>query len=200
MKTKHLLIIAVFALAFSVDSKGQYTDLLSFSDPAAFGTQVTATFNGVPGSQGASGLAISGSVESGQDIFMEFAASQNWSSYDFAGSDSFSLFMVTPAPNPDLSFSLQLFDSSTGLIETWSGDTGAAAVNGYVDLFSSSLGTGDYSDVLYAIFVWNNTPSASIDTTISTLAVVPEPSTYALLALSGLAFGSYVIRRRRRRA
>jgi hypothetical protein len=29
-------------------------------------------------------------------------------------------------------------------------------------------------------------------------AVVPEPSTYALLALSGIAFGGYVIRRRRR--
>ncbi len=30
------------------------------------------------------------------------------------------------------------------------------------------------------------------------LQVVPEPSTYALLALSGIAFGGYVIRRRRR--
>jgi hypothetical protein len=30
------------------------------------------------------------------------------------------------------------------------------------------------------------------------LAVVPEPSTYALLALSGIAFGGYMIRRRRR--
>jgi hypothetical protein len=30
------------------------------------------------------------------------------------------------------------------------------------------------------------------------LQVVPEPSTYALLALSGVAFGGYVIRRRRR--
>ena len=30
------------------------------------------------------------------------------------------------------------------------------------------------------------------------LAVVPEPSTYALLALSGIAFGGYTIRRRRR--
>lgn len=31
-----------------------------------------------------------------------------------------------------------------------------------------------------------------------TTAAVPEPSTYALLAMSGVAFGGYVIRRRRR--
>jgi hypothetical protein len=30
------------------------------------------------------------------------------------------------------------------------------------------------------------------------LQVVPEPSTYALLALSATAFGGYMIRRRRR--
>lgn len=33
---------------------------------------------------------------------------------------------------------------------------------------------------------------------INNLSVVPEPSTYALLALSAVAFGGYVVRRRRR--
>jgi hypothetical protein len=33
---------------------------------------------------------------------------------------------------------------------------------------------------------------------INNLSVVPEPSTYALLALSAVAFGGYVARRRRR--
>jgi hypothetical protein len=33
---------------------------------------------------------------------------------------------------------------------------------------------------------------------IATFEVVPEPSTYALLTLSALAMGGYVIRRRRR--
>jgi hypothetical protein len=32
---------------------------------------------------------------------------------------------------------------------------------------------------------------------MSTVAVVPEPSTYALLSLAGAALGAYAIRRRR---
>lgn len=49
---------------------------------------------------------------------------------------------------------------------------------------------------------WNIVSSVSgpIDATFTSLDVnvIPEPSTYALLALSGLAFGGYVVRRRHR--
>lgn len=50
---------------------------------------------------------------------------------------------------------------------------------------------------------WNLNAGGSgdpVNATFTKLAVtaVPEPSTYALLAISGVAFGGYVIRRRRR--
>ena len=49
-------------------------------------------------------------------------------------------------------------------------------------LYATELGAGDNRQPYYNDFA----------------VTVPEPSTYALLALSGIAFGGYVIRRRRR--
>lgn len=192
--------ILAIALALLPKAHAQYTDLLSLSsdDPPAFGPLVSGDFSSAgAGSQTSAGFVVNGSVEQGNEIISSFA-SQNWSSYDFAGTDVLSLYMVTSAPNPNINLSLELWDVGGVTIDIWSGDTGDTAFDGYLDLAVSFDGTKDYSDVSYIVFKWNNSPAATIDTTMSTVAVVPEPSSYALLALSGLAFGGYIIRRRRR--
>jgi hypothetical protein len=199
MKTR-LLAIAAACLAILPQVQAQYTDLLSLSSPASFGPLSSPTFTfantNTVTSQTVAGFVVNGGVISGDNIYATLASNQDWSSYNFAGPNQLALFMNTAAPNPDVSFSLELFDGSGGTIDIWSGDTGASAYNGYVNLSISSGGTADYSEIGSYIITWNNFTSATIDTTMSKIAVVPEPSTYALLALSGLALGGYAMRRR----
>lgn len=68
------------------------------------------------------------------------------------------------------------------------------------DVFSSGTGGGDAAiDSLNDPNVTTSNWSGSYNSTLSSsYQLVPEPSTYALLALGGAALGGYVIRRRRR--
>jgi opacity protein-like surface antigen len=62
------------------------------------------------------------------------------------------------------------------------------------DGFTASADISNINGVQF--FSVNQGPDQNLG--FNNLEVVPEPSTYALLALSGIAFGGYVIRRRRR--
>jgi hypothetical protein len=68
------------------------------------------------------------------------------------------------------------------------------------DTTVNTIELGINSNVLYAQSApaTSFSPNTSFDPNGVNLNLVPEPSTYALLALSGLAFGGYVLRRRRR--
>jgi hypothetical protein len=192
---KNFLALVLAFVALSPIRLSAQTDLLSLSTPQAFGPLVTPVFTGL-GSQAATGFVYNGSVSPGDNVFTTFS-SQDWSS-QITGGNVFTVLMSVSGVNPDIPFSIEFFDSAFTSIDIWDGFTvGLSPTPSYNNLTLNTAGSSDYTDVGSFVLSWNNGSAETIDATVSTIAVVPEPSTYALLALSGLAFGGYIIRRRR---
>jgi hypothetical protein len=196
MKKALLILVTTMTVAIAPIANAQ-TDLLSLSDPAAFGGVVATTFTGL-GAQTSSGFVYNGTVNFGDNVFGQLASAQDWSSQVGPGI-VFTLFMSVSGTNPDIPFSLEFFDSAFASIDIWEGTTvGLTATPVYNNLSIITPGSGNYSDVGSFVLTWNGGGAETLNSTVSNIAVVPEPSTYALLALSGLALGGYAMRRRRR--
>jgi len=125
------------------------------------------------------------------------------SSFDWTGFTNFGIKMTLLGGAPTaLGFDVAFFDDTFTAIDTYSASTAVLTTIGSevsVDFTGiSAPGTGIYGNVQYMQFTWGG--DGAVNYSASTIyGVVPEPSSYALLALSGLAFGSFVVRRRQRR-
>ncbi|MFM8888100.1 MAG: PEP-CTERM sorting domain-containing protein [Chthoniobacterales bacterium] len=124
----------------------------------------------------------------------------NASNFSFTGgmsaNDQFAILIfptLAEANSVSAGTGLSLWRSSNWLLPAndTSGSTFNFATNGtYTTVLNSTIPSPSN-------FPQNGVPSTSL-TGGTTFQVVPEPSTYALLALSGLALGGYAMRRRRR--
>ena len=116
---------------------------------------------------------------------------------DWSGFTGFQITMSVTGTNPDLPFSLTLYDTSFNSINEYQANTATAGLTlTGVPLAVSLPGNGNLADVQYVQFTWGGGGSA-VNATTTGLHGVPEPSTYALLGLAGLALAGYAVRRRR---
>lgn len=115
----------------------------------------------------------------------------DWSSFT-----GFEIVMSVSGVNPNLPFSLTLYDTSFASINEYVGNTLDASSSIYVPLSLSTAGNLNFNDVQYVQFTWGGGGSA-VNVATTGLHGVPEPSTYALLGLAGLALAGYAVRRRR---
>lgn len=188
--TKKTILSLVFAVA-AISSSLAQVDLVSLGS-ATFtvdGSATTAAY-----SQTGSGLVFNGTYALGDTLGGTFAA-QNWSNPTYT---TFGVVMSLTGINPDLPFSVQFYDSSFAVVNTYSGTTTGALSSTFQPLTLAIPGTGVLSDVAGIQFTWDG--GGAVNATAEKIAaqVIPEPSTYALLALGALALGGYAVRRRRR--
>jgi hypothetical protein len=146
-------------------------------------------------SQDGTGITLSGSPTLGDALYPSsmIKSVADWSSFP-----DFGIRMTLTGVNPNFSFTVEFSDASFASINQYQGTTaGLGASPTVVPLTLSSPGTGNLAGVEYVQFFWGGGGSA-VNTTMTEIVGVPEPSTYAMLAMSGLAFGGYIIRRRSR--
>jgi hypothetical protein len=197
VRTTVQIIAICAAIALTATPGRSQVDLTSFGS-AAFTVDSLSTT--APYSQTASGIVFGPTITFGDTLGGSFASTFNWSTYNPFAAPPANWFvkMSISGANPNLPFTLNLVNSVGETLVNFDGDTSALS-GGYVPLTLSTTDPGSasaLSAISMAQFTWNNGAAGSV--TLEGVAAVPEPSTYALLALGGLALGGFAMRRRQR--
>jgi hypothetical protein len=192
MKKITLAIITSFVLAVSANA--QYIDLINLGS-TGIGALIT---QGSSWSQTGTATSTSGAVGQGDNFYNTGSfASQNWSSSQGLWIKS----SVTTAASPSMSFTFRLFDSSSDIIATYQGDTSDfVSDSGFSYLDLTPVGTPTLTGIQYMQFTFDTASGTTApNISLQSIATVPEPSTYALMALSGLVL-FFIARRRKAQA
>lgn len=180
-------------LTLSLIASFSYAQSLSFSSTDGFSVDDTGldTFGSTAD---ASGVSFSGS-DFGSVISGAWATAQNLSSWtSLAAGETIEIFgSMTDAPSS--AFSVDLYDSAFTMY-TLSGGSWVNIESNGSDAIDLVSGAGfDWTDVSY-IDITTGGLGDSVAGTLVSISVVPEPSTYALIA--GFAAFLFVAIRRRK--
>ena len=184
-------------LTLSLGQAQGYIDLADFGsgsytvDPGS----TTATYT-----QGALGLTFSPAVALGDTLGGTWnSAPLDWSSYSDLASTIY-LKVVFTGANPQSPMVLNIYNTDFSLNIQYEGTSVPIGQVIGANYLPFALTPGTFSSAVLANvggaqITWGGSGSAGVR--VEGVATIPEPSTYALLGLAGLALAGYTVRRRR---
>lgn len=188
-KAGSLLIAVVLVFVGNEQSQGQTNLALLGTDNYSLLLTNSATV-----SQSATTLTFSPSAIGG--LFGgSFTTAYNWSDYSDTNTWSFGLFMTVPGSSYNVAVTMELYDSVFDLIAKYQGATPSDSTPSFVSMVTvPGEGSGFFTNVGALQLTWDNPDSGSV--IIDGVGVVPEPTTWAMLAFGAALFGGLALRRR----
>jgi len=146
-------------------------------------------------SQSATTLTFGPSYALGDTLGGIFTTVYDWSDFSDSNVFTFGMLMSAPGASPGITFTVALFNGALdAIVNEYQGvafEIGTTAT--FMPMELSAAGTGDLSSIGGLQFTWNGIGSGTV--VVEGVAVVPEPSTWALLVLGALLLAVTTVRR-----
>jgi hypothetical protein len=125
-----------------------------------------------------------------------FSTAYDWSAYSNTNNFTFGLLMSAPEASPDIPFTVEFFNAElTAIVGAYTGDATGLGTSPTFITMSLQAG-GNLSSIGGMQFTWDGTAGAGTTVVVDSVAVVPEPTTWAMLVFGGVLFGGLALRRR----
>ena len=196
MKLPFLLITAVTSLVLAASPVVAQTNTLAPLGTDNFtvdGGSTTASY-----SQTTTNLSLVSPFGFGDTLGGVFTTAYDWSAYSNASSFTFGLFMSAAGASPGTPFTVEFFNSALDtIVNTYTGDaSGLGASLTFVPMSLSFPGSGDFSSIGGMQFTWDSDGTGTVVVDSVAVSLVPEPTTWAMLAFGAALFGGLAFRRR----
>jgi hypothetical protein len=148
--------------------------------------------------QSSTNLTLANTIVLGDTLGGVFSTVYNWSAFSDTNSFTFGLLMSAPGASPNVGFTIEFFNGALdAIVNAYQGSaSGLSTSPTFVPVALSAAGTDDLSSIGGMQFTWDSPGSGTVVLDSVAVAVVPEPTTWAMLIIGGLMVGGVVLRRR----